>query len=91
MLLMIRTAAALATAMNSVNGLKSPALIPAPPAASIGATNAPPRSPLSVPITIEIARPRAALVADVKSALKPYTNDDGVSVPDEINLSTARR
>ena len=34
---------------------------------------------------------RAALVAHVTSALKPYTDDDGVSIPDEINLATARR
>lgn len=34
---------------------------------------------------------RAALVADVRTALEPYTDRDGVSVPDEINIATARK
>ena len=34
---------------------------------------------------------RAALVAHVKAALEPYTDRDGVSVPDEINIATARK
>ena len=34
---------------------------------------------------------RAALVADVKAALQPYADRDGVAVPDEINISMARK
>jgi SAM-dependent methyltransferase len=34
---------------------------------------------------------RAALVAHVEAALQPYADRDGVSVPDEINIATARK
>ena len=34
---------------------------------------------------------RAALVAHVRTALEPDTDRDGVSVPDEINIATARK
>ena len=48
-------------------------------------------TPIAEAVAAASADARAALVAHVKAALEPYTNRDGVSVPEEINLATARR